>query len=438
MADADLPERWIDEVAARAEGAEPDESLGAHPEGPSLADARFHLDQAWEQSSAGTELPPTARLRQVKRAVNLALRPVTSHQVPFNRELVEAVDRLARVVEEIAGQVAGSDQRVVAATARIQAALATVELGYDDIEGTTAELGGRTDDLTDRLAALEVEVVAQRTELRAARSREELVLRTIRDAAAEAVDPSSALARESALADTELLRRLSAAAEPSDPEARARVADLIDAVRAAPQDVPVLDLASRGPWLDALDAAGLEATGVSSDPDLAARLRARGHTVAHADPLTHLSGRPAGALGAVTAAGLADRLPLADLVALVDAAREALRPGGVLVLEALNPTAVDDGATELWADPTRRPLHPRTLELLVLDRGFAEVDLHWTSRGAGLGLTVAGADTGHLDTAEGAAAADAVARLDAILASPRAYAVVARAPGGTGPRPGRG
>ncbi len=90
--------------------------------------------------------------------------------------------------------------------------------------------------------------------------------------------------------------------------------------------------------------------------------------------MVHLAGVPAGSLGAVTAAVLADVVPLPDLVALVDAAREALRPGGVLVLAAADPTA-GAGGDEQWADPRRRPLHPRTLALLALERGWAEADL---------------------------------------------------------------
>src|SRR5687767_12229631 len=67
-----------------------------------LTESREHLDAAWHSSDAGTEAAPAGRLRHAHRAALVGMRHVTSHQVPFNRELVVAVDRLTRVVEELA------------------------------------------------------------------------------------------------------------------------------------------------------------------------------------------------------------------------------------------------------------------------------------------------------------------------------------------------
>ena len=146
-------------------------------------------------------------------------------------------------------------------------------------------------------------------------------------------------------------------------------------VAAASAGALVLDLDSdRGEWLDVW--AGLDggATAVESDPTAAAALRERGHVVADGEPAAHLSRLPAGSLGAITALALADVRPLAELVAVVDAALVALRPGGVLVLGFADPGGAARGDV-LWADPRRRPVHPATLELLAFERGFAEAEV---------------------------------------------------------------
>src|SRR5688572_994380 len=67
-----------------------------------LTAARHHLDNAWHSSDAGTEDAPAGKLRHAHKVALVGMKHVTSHQVPFNRELVVAVDRLTRVVEELA------------------------------------------------------------------------------------------------------------------------------------------------------------------------------------------------------------------------------------------------------------------------------------------------------------------------------------------------
>lgn len=369
-----------------------------------LSDARAHLDAAWQASDAGTESAPAGKLRHAHKAALVGMRHVTSHQVPFNRELVVAVDRLTRVVEELATRLEVVDEleeRYDGTLQRARAGVATIGVQVDDMAGELAEVADAVADLTARLEAVERGLADQRQLVGATRAREDLVLRTLRDASATAADaPIGALAGE---ADTALVRRLAAAGRPR-PEVVVGWARLLEpVVAAAAAGAPVVDLDSgRGEWLDVWATLDGPARGTESDPAAADLLRERGHEIATGAPAPLLASLPAGSVGAVTAVALADVRPLAELVAVVDAAVAVLRPGGVLVLAAADPAGAPTDV--LWADPRRRPLHPDTLTLLALERGFAEAEV--------VDLVAAGAPED---------------------GGPRAYALVARAPGGAPP-----
>jgi hypothetical protein len=392
----------LDEVAARAgTGPDPGPGLqtGTHE---ALAAARHHLDVAWASSGAGTDVPDAARLRQVKRAVNLGLRPVTSHQVPFNRELAIAVDRLIRVVDELIRTRDRGDERAHDILARAVAGMATMEVGYADVEDEVARLTEAAEDLAARATALEEGLAAQRQAAGEARVREDVVLRAARAAVADGPraagvtdvtdagptvgsvdDLLAALAAAADDADGRLLRRLAAAGRPPSALLRAEAAAVAEPLAAAAAGAPVLDLASgRGEWLDAWAAAELAPSGVDDDAEVVSALAARGHAAAVAPPVTHLAAVEPGSLGAVTAAHLADVIPLVELVALVDAAALALRPGGALVLSVADPASMPSGSP-LWADPRRHLVHRDLLVLVAFERGFAEAEVLAVDGGAG-------------------------------------------------------
>jgi O-antigen chain-terminating methyltransferase len=71
-------------------------------------------------------------------------------------------------------------------------------------------------------------------------------------------------------------------------------------------------------------------------------------------------------------------MDLASQVRLVRAARAALRPGGILILETPSPLSLVAGSINFLRDPTHvRPLHPDTLAYIVESEGFtsAEIEL---------------------------------------------------------------
>ncbi|HMJ78503.1 MAG TPA: hypothetical protein VK507_21140, partial [Iamia sp.] len=357
--DEDIEEGGADEVAAwQRKLAQAAISPRAQE---ALTDARHHLDNAWHSSDAGTEDAPSGKLRHAHKVALVGMKHVTSHQVPFNRELVITIDRLTRVVEELATRLSVVDEmedRYDATLRRAQAGVATAGVQIDDLAGELAEVLDGLEDATARLAALEASVADQRQVLGATRAREDVVLRALRDAPASDTPGRATLGDEADVADAALVRRLAAAGRPRPEVVVGWARQLEPIVAAASAGAPVLDLdPDRGEWLDVW--AGLDdgARGVESDPAIAAALRQRGHDVADGGPAAHLAGLPEDSLGAVTAVTLADVRPLAELVAVVDGAITALRPGGVLVLVFADPAGAATGDV-LWADLRRHPVHP--------------------------------------------------------------------------------
>jgi SAM-dependent methyltransferase len=139
----------------------------------------------------------------------------------------------------------------------------------------------------------------------------------------------------------------------------------------------VVDLGcGRGEWLTLLRAAGVPARGVDADPGFVAAGRARGLDVELGDALGYLQSLPPNSVDLVTAFHLVEHLPTEDLLASLQAAKEALRPGGCLLLETPNPTNLVMAACDFYNDPTHRsPLPPALTEYLVSIEGFGDIEV---------------------------------------------------------------
>jgi glycosyltransferase involved in cell wall biosynthesis/SAM-dependent methyltransferase len=134
---------------------------------------------------------------------------------------------------------------------------------------------------------------------------------------------------------------------------------------------PALDIGcGRGEFLDVLAEAGIAATGVDSDAGMVARCREKGREVALADGVAHLEGLEDGSLGLVFSAQVVEHLPPATLTRFLAAAARALRPGGLLVAETVNPHSVA-ALKAFWVDITHQhPLFPETMLALCRIAGF--------------------------------------------------------------------
>jgi SAM-dependent methyltransferase len=135
----------------------------------------------------------------------------------------------------------------------------------------------------------------------------------------------------------------------------------------------------RGEFLELLRGAGKRARGVDVDPDMVDQCRAAGLDVEQRDAVEWLAAAEPGSLGGVFAAQVVEHLLPAVLVAFLEAARRALAPGGVIVLETINPTSLS-ALRNYFADLTHsQPLVPETLRFLVESAGFANARIELTS-----------------------------------------------------------
>jgi SAM-dependent methyltransferase len=104
--------------------------------------------------------------------------------------------------------------------------------------------------------------------------------------------------------------------------------------------------------------------------------RARGLDMELGDALGYLQALPPDSLDMVTAFHVIEHLDTEDLLALLEAANGALRPGGCLLLETPNPTNLVMGACDFYNDPTHRsPLPPALTEYLVSTQGFGDIEV---------------------------------------------------------------
>lgn len=132
----------------------------------------------------------------------------------------------------------------------------------------------------------------------------------------------------------------------------------------------------RGEWLALLREHDVTAHGVDVNAACIATCRAKGLDVVDAPAARHLASLAPGSLDLVTAFHVVEHLGIEDLLELLDAAGQALRPGGGLLVETPNPTNVVMGACDFYNDPTHRsPLPPDLTAYLVGAAGFEDVEV---------------------------------------------------------------
>ena len=116
--------------------------------------------------------------------------------------------------------------------------------------------------------------------------------------------------------------------------------------------------------------------GVDANAAFVAAGRARGLDMEFGDALGYLEALPPDSVDMVTAFHVIEHLATEDLLALLEGARRALRPGGCLLLETPNPTNLVMAACDFYNDPTHRsPLPPALTEYLVSTQGFGDVEV---------------------------------------------------------------
>ncbi|HTX00386.1 MAG TPA: class I SAM-dependent methyltransferase, partial [Acidimicrobiales bacterium] len=140
---------------------------------------------------------------------------------------------------------------------------------------------------------------------------------------------------------------------------------------------PVLDVGcGDGWWIAQLDQAGVPAYGIDVRPRAIELARHRGVDSRLEGAHEHLAACAKGSLGAVTLLRVVEYLAIDELVQLLDLALLALKEGGILLVETLDPANAVVATSVFPQDPARRQLVPKELlSYLVRARGFGEPEI---------------------------------------------------------------
>ncbi|MCB0978591.1 MAG: methyltransferase domain-containing protein [Acidimicrobiales bacterium] len=424
MTDTSKVLRYLELAAARAES---DDHPDLPPETEAIDHARRHLATAGEFAHAGSAIPDGARLRPVKQALVTGFRPVTSHQRQFNENLLAAVDGLTAAVERIARDFTLVQQ----GHNRVQASMTNTELAVDDVTEQIDRITVALEQVQhrlqqeDSLESARLEDIGAR--MSAVEAKQNLVFRTARQALTngEVEGAVTVFSRELDNGHEELYQDLEDRFRGSRDHVRALVAEYLPDIESVPGAGPVVDVGcGRGEWLEVLRDASVESYGVDLNETVVQRCTDRGLDVRHGDALAHLREIPEGSVRAVTSFHLVEHLTLDTMMALLEAAYLALKPGGVLILETPNPTNIIVGASSFYLDPTHiKPVHPDFLQFLALSSGFVDAEIRYLHPVAGDVLEPEDLASHATDPVRARTLVD---RINWALTGPMDYSVVAR------------
>jgi O-antigen chain-terminating methyltransferase len=332
---------------------------------PELPAQMARLNTLWQAPTAprGSGLAGRAH-----RGIWGVMAPALERQAEFNATVVQIVngqvDETARLHGRLRDLVAALMrylQRVLPvmdARDRMASALATsrAELILEAFDRRQESLGRRLEGLLalrDRLEAVSEEV------------------RAVRGTLASPPAPPTAAAAERAAADSAYIAFENRYRGSRD-EIRERLASYVKLFDGL---APVADLGcGRGEFLELLKEHGIAARGVEGNAALVREGLDRGLDVTLGDLLSFLRTQDRGSLGGVFAAQVAEHLPPRALQETLRESHRVLRPGGLLVLETVNPRSVIAFLEIYNRDLTHeKPLHPDTLSFLAAAAGFSEV-----------------------------------------------------------------
>jgi SAM-dependent methyltransferase len=134
-----------------------------------------------------------------------------------------------------------------------------------------------------------------------------------------------------------------------------------------------------GEFLTLLRDAGLAAVGVDSDKAMVDHCRQLGLDATDDEAVEFLRGRPEDSQGGIFAAGLIEHLQRGEVVELMRLAFSRLRPGGVLVLQTINPMCLTAYARFYGDFGQTEPVPALALRWLAESCGFTSVEVEYSS-----------------------------------------------------------
>lgn len=291
--------------------------------------------------------------RFLRRLVYRVIRPYTTRHSEYENAMVDAVQELRLQLAATAHEIRLTQQheraRLASSTDRV------VALQAEQLQG----VGGRLDRAAHELATLSAQLNAQPYLA-------EPGLFTMRGPDGKEVMGYAGEDQSSTGAAT--YRGFEDIFRGSEDFIRERQRVYVDLLRECP---PVLDVGcGRGELLDLLRDAGVEARGVDLDEGMVAHCREKGHAVELGDANDYLERLDDGSLGAIFAAQVVEHMPYESLLRFFDLARRKLRPGGLFVIETVNPHSIQ-ALKAFWVDLTHeQPIFPEVALALCRLHGF--------------------------------------------------------------------
>lgn len=138
--------------------------------------------------------------------------------------------------------------------------------------------------------------------------------------------------------------------------------------------------AGRGEFLELCREAGIPAKGVDLDKEMVELCQKKGLSVEYADGLAYLEALPDESLCALTAFQLVEHLTPEQLWHLTQNAVVKLKPGGLVLLETLNPESFYSLIKYFYLDLTHvKPIPSATLKFLLEAAGLKQVEVQFSS-----------------------------------------------------------
>ena len=131
-------------------------------------------------------------------------------------------------------------------------------------------------------------------------------------------------------------------------------------------------LCGRGDWLELLEESGFSAQGVDTDAAQIAHCQQKGLSATQLPALTALQACSEESHALVSGLGLAETLPFEALQQVVQESLRVLKPGGLLILQTINPDNIVATTNEGFLNPARRTTIPSALLVFLAEQvGFA-------------------------------------------------------------------
>jgi 2-polyprenyl-3-methyl-5-hydroxy-6-metoxy-1,4-benzoquinol methylase len=132
----------------------------------------------------------------------------------------------------------------------------------------------------------------------------------------------------------------------------------------------------RGEWLELLSEHDIPSLGIDLNTRMVDTCLQSGYAAKVADAITFLQQQPKASIGGVTGFHIIEHLPFEKLIALFDAAYQALADGGLIIFETPNPENLIIGACNFYYDPTHlHPIVPEVAQFIAKQRGFKDVEI---------------------------------------------------------------